>query len=147
MRDTIAAQMRDAMKAGQKVRVGALRLIMAALKEREIEARAPQDRSAGPMNSPLLTKMVKRARRRRALSRGGTGELAEQESAEIAVINEFLPKQMDESRVTAAAEAAIASHRRRRHARHGQGRHSSPRSAIRSDGFHQGQRGREGVAQ
>ena len=51
MRDMIAARMKEAMKAGEKVRVGALRLIMAALKEREIEARGQARSSAAPTSS------------------------------------------------------------------------------------------------
>ena len=110
MRDTIAAQMRDAMKAGQKVRVGALRLIMAALKEREIEARGAGKIVSRADELALLTKMVKARQEAVVLYReAGRAELADQENAEIAVINEFLPKQMDEAAVIAAAEAAIAS--------------------------------------
>src|SRR5579863_9439602 len=79
LRDHVATLMKDAMKAGDKTRVGALRLIMAALKDREIEARD-----------------------------AGREELAAQEAAEIAVINEFLPKQMDDDAVMQAARKAIA---------------------------------------
>ena len=110
MRDMIAAQMKDAMKAGQKARVGALRLIMAALKEREIEARGAGKIVSHADELALLTKMVKARQEAISLYReAGRAELVEQESAEIAVINEFLPKQMDEAAIIAAAEAAIAS--------------------------------------
>ena len=110
MRDMIAAQMKDAMKAGQKVRVGALRLIMAALKDREIEARGAGKIVSRADELALLTKMVKARQEAVVLYReAGRAELADQENAEIAVINEFLPKQMDEAAVIAAAEAAIAS--------------------------------------
>ena len=110
MRDMIAAQMKDAMKTGQKVRVGALRLIMAALKDREIEARGAGKIVSRADELALLTKMVKARQEAVVLYReAGRAELADQENAEIAVINEFLPKQMDEAAVIAAAEAAIAS--------------------------------------
>ena len=110
MRDMIAAQMKDAMKAGQKVRVGALRLIMAALKDREIEARGAGKIVSRADELALLTKMVKARQEAVVLYReAGRTELADQENAEIAVINEFLPKQMDEAAMIAAAEAAIAS--------------------------------------
>ena len=110
MRDMIAAQMKDAMKAGQKVRVGALRLIMAALKEREIEARGAGKIVSRADELALLTKMVKARQEAVVLYReAGRAELADQENAEIAVINEFLPKQMDEAAVIVAAKAAIAS--------------------------------------
>jgi len=110
MRDMIAAQMKDAMRAGQKVRVGALRLIMAALKDREIEARGAGKIVSRADELALLTKMIKSRQEALAIYRdAGRTELAEQESAEIAVIGEFLPKQMDEDAIIAAARAAIAS--------------------------------------
>src|ERR1700690_4649452 len=110
MRDMIAAQMKEAMKAGQKVRVGALRLIMAALKEREIEARGAGKIVSRADELALLTKMVKSRQESATIYvEAGRKELADQENAEIAVIDEFLPKQMDEAAVIAAAKAAIAS--------------------------------------
>ena len=110
MRDTVSAQMKDAMKAGEKVRVGALRLIMAALKEREIEARGAGKIVSRADELALLTKMVKSRQESASIYAGaGRAELAAQENAEVAVINEFLPKQMNEAEVTAAAKAAIAA--------------------------------------
>jgi uncharacterized protein YqeY len=110
MRDMIAGLMKEAMKAGEKQRVGALRLIMAALKEREIEARGTGKIVSRADELALLTKMVKSRQESAAIYReAGRAELADQESAEIAVINEFLPKQMDEPAVVAAAKAAIVS--------------------------------------
>ena len=110
MRDDVAAKMKDAMKAGEKVRVGALRLVMAALKEREIEARGAGKIVSRADELALLTKMVKSRQESLAIyQQAGRDDLAAQESAEIAVIAEFLPKQMDEAAVTAAAKAAIAS--------------------------------------
>src|ERR1700722_5048885 len=109
LRDEISAQMKDAMKAGDKTRVGALRLIMAALKDREIEARGSGAALAPADEMALLAKMVKS--RQESLSiyeQAGRVDLAEQERAEIAVINEFLPKQLDEAAIKAAASAAIA---------------------------------------
>ncbi len=110
MRDTVAAQMKEAMKAGDKVRVGALRLVMAALKEREIEARGAGKIVSRADELALLTKMVKSRQESLAIyQQAGRADLAAQEGAEIAVIGEFLPKQMDEGEVTAAAKAAIAA--------------------------------------
>ncbi len=109
LRDTIAGQMKAAMKSGDKVRVGALRLIMAALKDREIEARGAGKIVSRADELALLTKMVTSRQESAAIYAGaGRAELAAQENAEVAVINEFLPKQMDEAAVTAAAKAAIA---------------------------------------
>jgi uncharacterized protein YqeY len=110
LRDTVTARMKEAMKGGDKVRVGALRLIMAALKEREIEARGTGKIVSRADELALLTKMVKSRQESATIyAQAGRTELAAQESAEIAVINEFLPKQMDEAAVIAAAKAAIAA--------------------------------------
>jgi uncharacterized protein YqeY len=109
MREVLTEQMKDAMKAGDKVRVGALRLIMAALKDREIEMRGSGKIVSRADELAVLTKMVKSRQESMQIYReAGRQELADQEGAEIAVINEFLPKQMDEAAVRAAAEAAIA---------------------------------------
>jgi hypothetical protein len=110
MRETIAAQMKEAMKAGDKTRVGALRLMMAALKDREIEARGAGAVLSAADEMALLAKMVKTRQESLAIyEQAGRNDLAEQERAEIAVINEFLPRQLDEAAVKAAAVAAIAA--------------------------------------
>jgi uncharacterized protein len=109
LRDAISAQMKEAMKGGEKRRVGALRLIMAALKDREIEARGLGAALTPADEMALLAKMVKTRQESLAIyEQAGRTDLVEQERAEIAVINEFLPKQMDEAAVEAAAKAAIA---------------------------------------
>ena len=109
LRDTISALMKDAMKSGEKIRVGALRLIMAALKDKEIEMRGAGKIVARADELALLTKMAKSRQESLQIYRdAGRAELADQEAAEIAVINEFLPKQMDDAAVLDAARAAIA---------------------------------------
>jgi uncharacterized protein len=109
MREVLAEQMKDAMKAGDKVRVGALRLIMAALKDREIEMRGSGKIVSRADELAVLTKMVKSRQESAGIyEQAGRQELADQEKAEIAVINEFLPKQMDDAAIQAAAAAAIA---------------------------------------
>jgi uncharacterized protein len=110
LRDVVAEQMKEAMKGGDKTRVGALRLIMAALKDREIEGRGAGKIVSRADELALLTKMVKSRQESATIyAEAGRAELAGQENAEIAVINEFLPKQMSETEVTAAAKAAIAT--------------------------------------
>jgi uncharacterized protein len=110
MRDDVTAKMKEAMKAGDKVRVGALRLVMAALKEREIEARGAGKIVTRADELALLTKMVKSRQESLAIyQQAGRSDLAAQESAEIAIIGEFMPKQMSEAEVAAAAKAAIAA--------------------------------------
>jgi uncharacterized protein YqeY len=109
LRDTVSAQMKAAMKAGDKTRVGALRLVIAALKDREIEARGSGKIVSRADELTLLTKMVKSRQESLAIyQQAKRDDLAAQESAEIAIIGEFLPKQLDEAQVTAAAKAAIA---------------------------------------
>lgn len=109
LRDTVNAQMKDAMKAGEKTRVGALRLILSALKDREIELRAVGKIVSRAEELALLSKMVKTRQESLAIYREQKrDDLAAQESAEIAVISEFMPKQLDEAGVTQAAQAAIA---------------------------------------
>jgi len=110
MRDAVSGELKAAMKAGDKTRVGALRLMMAALKEREIEARGAGKIVSRADELALLTKMVKTRQESLAIYReAGRDDLAQQESAEIAVISEFLPKQMDEAEMAAAAKEAIAA--------------------------------------
>lgn len=110
MREVVVERMKDAMKAGDKVRVGALRLIMAALKDREIELRGKGTTLSRSDELAVLSRMVKSRQESLGIyQQAGRAELAEQERAEIAVINEFLPSQMDDSAVEAAARAAIAA--------------------------------------
>ena len=108
LRDSVSVQLKEAMKAGDKTRVGALRLIMSALKDREIEARGAGKIVSRADELALLTKMAKTRQESLTIYKeNGREDLAAQESAEITVINEFLPTQMDEAAVTEAARAAI----------------------------------------
>jgi uncharacterized protein len=106
MRDRLMAETRAAMKAGNRQRVGALRLISAALQQADIAARTPLPDQDLPA---LLQKMIKQ--RRESLSiyeKAGRTEQAQQEAAEIAVIEEFLPRQMSEADAEAAIAAVVA---------------------------------------
>src|SRR5260370_39905497 len=96
MREVLVEQMRDAMKAGAKIRVGALRLIIAALKDREIEMRGSGKIVSRADELAVLTKMVKSRQESAAIyEQAGRQELADQEKAENAVIGGVLAKQMD----------------------------------------------------
>jgi uncharacterized protein YqeY len=109
MRELLLGQIKEAMKSGDKVRVGALRLIMSALKDKEIEMRGSGKIVSRADELALLTKMVKSRQESLGIyEQAGRHELAEQERAEIAVISEFLPKQMDDTGMNAAVDAAIA---------------------------------------
>lgn len=116
MRERIQQATKDAMKSGNKRRLSTLRLVTAALKDRDIAARVDEkgqptgkDRIEDADILALLQKMIKQRRESAEIYRqGGREELAEQEAAEIAVIEEFLPQQMSEDEVRAAAKAVVA---------------------------------------
>ena len=108
IRDDIKAAQIAAMKGGDKARLAALRLILAKLKDRDIELRtgtAPADDDTTVVE--VLQKMAKQRRESIALYRqGGREELAEAEQSELAVIEGFLPAQLGEAE-TRATIAAI----------------------------------------
>ena len=110
IRDDIKAAQIAAMKAGEKDRLAAVRLILAKLKDRDIELRtqsAPADDDTVVVD--VLQKMVKQRRESIALyEQGGRQELADVEKAELAVIETFLPAQMSDEETTAAIEAIKA---------------------------------------
>jgi len=110
IRDQIKTALTGAMKAGDRPRTGALRLIQSAIKNRDIELRGaanpPEDDA---LVIEVLQKMVKQRRESIELyERGGREELAAIERGELAVIEEFLPRQMDEAETRAAIEAIKA---------------------------------------
>jgi uncharacterized protein YqeY len=110
IRDDIKAAQIAAMKAGDKEARGAISLIQAAIKNRDIEARtggAPADDDA--LVVEVLQKMVKQRRESIEIyTQGGRQELADAEKAEVAVIERFLPAQMSEDDTRAAIEAIKA---------------------------------------
>jgi uncharacterized protein YqeY len=107
LRDRLMAEIKEAMKAKAAERLGTLRLVLNALKEREINARGT-DAGAGD-ELAVLAKMVKQRQESvKVYLEGGRPELAAKEEAEIKVIEEFLPKQLDAGEVEAAVAAAIA---------------------------------------
>jgi uncharacterized protein len=110
IRDNIKAAQIAAMKAGEKERLAAVRLILAKLKDRDIELRtASQQPDDDGLVVEVLQKMVKQRRESIALyEQGGRQELAEIEKAELAVIESFLPAQMSDDETTAAIEAIKA---------------------------------------
>ena len=110
LRETIKAAQIEAMKAGDKGRLAAVRLILAKLKDKDIELRTaatvPDDDA---VVIDVLQKMAKQRRESITLyEQGGRQELADQEKAELAVIETFLPQQMSEDEVKAAIASIIA---------------------------------------
>ncbi|MCW2394289.1 uncharacterized protein YqeY [Sphingobium sp. B8D3C] len=110
IRDGIKAAQIEAMKAGDKPRLAAVRLILAKLKDRDIELRtAASTPDDDVIVVDVLQKMVKQRRESITMyEQGGRAELAAQEQAELEVIEGFLPKQMSEDETRAAIEAIKA---------------------------------------
>lgn len=110
LRDRIATALKEAMKAREAERLSTLRLINAAIKDRDIALRGEGREGAGEADLlAILGKMVKqRQESARAYEEGGRVELAEKERAEIVVIEEFLPRQLTPAEVDAAIGAAVA---------------------------------------
>jgi len=101
MRDQFSTAMKIAMKAGEKRRLSTLRLILAAIKDRDIAARGNgKERVCDDDILQILAKMVKqRQESAKAYEEGGRLELAEQELEEIEIIREFMPRQMGDEAV------------------------------------------------
>ncbi|HEX8168429.1 MAG TPA: GatB/YqeY domain-containing protein [Beijerinckiaceae bacterium] len=110
MRQRFTEAMKEAMKAGDKPRLSTVRMIQAALKDKDIEARgAGRGQATEEEILGLLQKMMKQRQESVAIyEQAGRQELADQERAEIAVIQGFLPQQLGEAETRAAIEAAIA---------------------------------------
>ncbi|KGJ05922.1 hypothetical protein SAMN04487972_11135 [Paracoccus halophilus] len=112
LRERILADTKDAMKARETSRLSTLRLISAAIKDREIAARTEGGEVGGLTEADLtalLSRMVKqRQESARAYEEGGRLELAEREQDEIKVIQSYLPRQLDDQETRAAIDQVIA---------------------------------------
>jgi uncharacterized protein YqeY len=127
MRERLADELKAAMRAGDKARLGTIRLIQAAIQKRDLElgeqAFKKAEAAGGEVGAGagkaqaneeeilgVLQKMVKQRQESIGLyEKAGRAELAQKEKDEIAVIEDFLPKQLDEAGVAAAVDAAIAA--------------------------------------
>ena len=108
LRERFTQEMKDAMKGGDKSRLAAIRMIQAALKDRDIEARGAGKEVSEEDILALLQKMVKSRQESLAMyEQAGREDLAGVERGEIAVIQTFLPAQMSDEDVKAAIAAAI----------------------------------------
>lgn len=110
MRERLSSALKEAMKARDQARLSTLRLINAAIKDRDIAARDGSTRE-GVSDEEILSILARMVKQRhesaRAYEEGGRLDLAEQERAEIGVIEEFLPRPLTESEENAAIEAVI----------------------------------------
>ena len=111
LRDRIGAGLKEAMREKDTTKLSTLRLINAAVKDQDIAARA-RGKDAGVAEEELLAILAKMVKQRqesaRAYEEGGRLELAEKEREEIAVIEDFLPRQLTGEEVEAAIDKAIA---------------------------------------
>ncbi|WOJ88841.1 GatB/YqeY domain-containing protein [Methylocapsa polymorpha] len=109
MREQFTSELKTAMKAGDKRRVETIRMITAALKDKDIEARGQGKTVSDEDILALLQKMVKSRRESKEIyEKAGRADLATQEGDEIAIIEGFLPQPLSEAEVEAAIGAAIA---------------------------------------
>ena len=109
MRETITAALKHATKVQDKRRISTLRLISAAIKDRDIAARtAGKDQATDAELLDLLAKMIKqREESEEIYADAGRAELAKQEAEEIAIIREYLPKQLSADDMDKAIAEAI----------------------------------------
>ena len=112
LRQRLNDELKQAMKAAHKLKVSTLRLVNAAIKERDIESRtAGPDSGIGDAQIlEVLNRMIKqRQDSLAAFEQAGRQDLAEQERGEIAIIRSFMPEALDETATRAAIDEAIAS--------------------------------------
>lgn len=106
LREKIAEDMRGAMKAREAVRVASLRMLMAAVKNAEIETRHELS------DDEVLDVVTKEAKRRResieAFEQGGRDDLVAKESAELSVLEAYLPQRLTDEEIAALVDEAIA---------------------------------------
>ncbi|MEJ2128911.1 MAG: GatB/YqeY domain-containing protein [Woeseiaceae bacterium] len=107
LKGQITEDMKSAMKAGEKDRLKVVRLIMAAIKQVEVDTRTELD-DAGVLG--VLDKMVKQRRDSvEQFEKGGRNDLADIEKAEIAVLETYLPEQLSDAELDALIEEAIGA--------------------------------------
>ena len=107
LKDRITEDMKGAMRAGEKERLGTIRLVLAAIKQREVDERITLDDS---QVLAVLEKMIKQRKESIAqFESGGRADLVAKEQAELAVLQVYLPAQMSEAEIDALIAAAVAS--------------------------------------
>ncbi|TCL08646.1 hypothetical protein BXY66_0684 [Shimia isoporae] len=112
LRDDLNASLKQAMRDRAAERLSTLRLISAAIKDRDIAARGAGEDASGVDDAEILSILAKMVKQRQESARtyeeGGRLDLAEREMNEITVIEEFLPKQLSDGEVAKAIEAAVS---------------------------------------
>jgi hypothetical protein len=110
MRDRIKTALKESMKAGDKEATSTLRLMLTAIAEKDIEARA-EDRCEGASEQEILQVLQKMVKQRRESAQtyedAGRLDLAEQERREIVIIERFMPRQLGEDEMKAAVDQVV----------------------------------------
>jgi uncharacterized protein YqeY len=105
LRERLQEDMKTAMRAGQKERLGTIRLILAAVKQREVDERITLD------DSQVIAALEKMGKQRREsiaqFESGGRSDLVAKETAELAIITAYLPTQLSDAELEALIQAAI----------------------------------------
>lgn len=112
LRDSFTSELKASMKSGDQRRLSTVRMILAGLKERDIDARGkgnPNGIEDGDILRMLQGMMKQRRESIELYKQGNRPELAQQEQEEIAIIESFLPKQMSDAEAEAAIKAAISA--------------------------------------
>ena len=110
LRNELSESLKEAMRAKDKCAISTLRLVLAALKDRDIAARPDGEKAEvddGEILSMLETMVKQRRESIKMYDQGGRPELADRERNEIAIIEKFLPKQLDDGAIEKAVDAAI----------------------------------------
>ncbi len=113
LREQLQADMKDAMKSGDKKKVATLRLMNAAIKDKDINSRTEGHESTLTPDAGIMDLLIKMVKQRQdsitAFDQGGRPELAQNERDEMAIIQSYMPKQMDEAEAKAAVASVIAA--------------------------------------
>lgn len=107
LKDRIQQEMKDAMRSGDKSRLGTIRLILAAIKQKEVDERIELDDAAV---TTVLDKMAKQRRESiTQFEQAGRDDLVKQEAFELTLIQEYLPEQLSEAEINALIDAAMSA--------------------------------------
>jgi uncharacterized protein len=113
LREQVTADMKEAMKSGDKKRVATLRLMNAAIKDKDINSRADGHDSALTPDSGIMELFIKMVKQRQdsitAFDAGGRPELAAAEREEVAIIQHYMPQQMNDDEAKAAVAGVITA--------------------------------------
>lgn len=109
LKTQITDEMKAAMKSGDKVRLGALRMFLAAIKNKEVEGASARELSDDEIRQVAAKEVKKRSESIEAFDRAGRDELAAKERAEREVLEPYAPPQVDEAAVDALVDEAIAA--------------------------------------